>query len=148
MKGLLFLIALFLASNVYAGSTKENYELQERCGQMAKAYFNAAHDRKVETMEDGYIRMYGFSNHYNRKLNKCFILETMMTLPNGIEIRSLQDVNENKIYGTLARISKKDTPHISEIVHRSDGVPACIVSGLFCHSEAEWEMLIRQYMEE
>jgi hypothetical protein len=102
-----FLIRMpfFLLANSYAASTKEEYELQERCGKRAEERFKKEYGSETT--------MSNYSNHYNRKLNKCFILVTQ-TIHNDKEtremlgistIRTLVDINENKVYGGFFKFS-------------------------------------------
>ena len=76
-----------------------------------------------------------FENHYNIRLNRCFILEENTTLTKdmgksySIKILTLIDVNDNKSYGSFSP-------------------PSCEVQNVPCKSEQEFRSLIRQFMED
>jgi hypothetical protein len=116
-------------SKADAQSRKEVYELQERCGRRAEQIFEKdfpANDRKgLET----------FENHYNVRLNKCFILEdnTVFTADAGKSYKSklltLIDVNDNKIFASFSPLN-------------------CDIGSTKCRSEEEFRALIRPLMEE
>ena len=132
------LILLFAVSGYgYAQNVKEEYKLQGRCGKRVeelfrKEYGNATAPRVI------------YTNHYNRKLNKCFILVTE-TVYNPKEIRkelgvsstykTLDDINENKPYGFFWKLS-------------NGALMSCEVLGKNCKSEAQWDALVKPYMEE
>jgi len=82
-------------------SRKEVYELQERCGKSASEMFDKdfpKEDRKG---------LESFENHYNVRLNKCFLLEenTMITRDQGktfnTKLLTLIDVHGNKVSASL-----------------------------------------------
>jgi hypothetical protein len=77
-----------------------------------------------------------YENHYSVRLNKCFLLERSTLFSHG-KTRSAQtlvDVNENKVYGTFDTLA--------------NGAAACAFQGSICHSEQEWQALIRPYMQD
>ena len=75
--------------------------------------------------------------HYNARLNKCFYAETYIShTPVGINRWVyLSDLQENRIYGGF---------------HRSTniGLFYCNLQDKECHSEAEWNRLVKPYMED
>ncbi len=147
--GLLFFMvsAYFPLSGLATGqdtknTVKEDYGLQERCGRQADELF------KREYKNSGVINtQYGkavvaYRNHYNKKLNKCFLLITNRDMPRkdtGLNTsigKLLYDVNEHNEYGSYFKVD-------------SDSMPlACKASGKDCHSKQEWDSLIKPYMEE
>jgi len=135
---LLLLLTLF--GDGYSASNKEEDGLQEQCRKSAEKFFGRAigsgfrrDDKKTETM--------GYTNHYNRKLNKCFILVTTTIVPKFkdetvIIFKELLDINEMKTYGEI-------------FAGRNDNKPfGCKVLEKFCQSEGEWDSLVKPYMEE
>lgn len=138
----IFIILLFFCSyplDCVSGS-KEDYELQERCGKRAEEKFKEAYG-KAGFQTDGVLVNY--INHYNKKLNKCFVLVTGTNIPTGGNEKlgigtdkTLWDINENKPYGSFYKFSNKSTPSI------------CDVLGRLCKSESEWDLLVKPYMEE
>jgi hypothetical protein len=75
--------------------------------------------------------------HYNARLNKCLYAETYISpTPVGINMWVyLSDLRENRIYGGF---------------HRSTNIGFfyCNLEDKECHSEAEWNEIVKQYMQE
>ena len=104
------------------------YQLRENCGKLAAETFRRepADEHRVD-----------YRAHYNALLNKCFYLETYISptpVGNNMWVY-LSDLQENRIYGG---------------VHRSTniGLFYCNLQDKECHSEAEWNDLVKPYMEE
>lgn len=125
----------------YSQSSKEQYELQERCGKRAAAEFkNEFPEGSVSKTKDGQMTT-NYQNHYNARLNKCFYLSSSViyekrdgkTVTN--KVMRLYDLNENNEYGTFA----------GEL---NDPFVLCAVEDRLCSSENEWRQLIKPYMEE
>ena len=133
---------LVSVSNSFAASAKEDYELQERCGKRAEEFFKREYGSGISHTEGGYS-MSGYINHYNKKLNKCFFLLTLSDSPYKGKNKSfsttieLFDINEQNEYGNFYIRPQVDKFPI-----------ACKVVDKFCHSQAEWQALIKPYMEE
>lgn len=135
-----FLLFIFVSYG-YAEPNKIIYELQEKCGKICNEMFQKEYGKggikgdKDETLVSNY------SNHYNSKLNRCFILITTTTIPRGKErnalvMKTLFDINENKEYGAFSKFQKESVPF------------GCMVGDKGCKSQAEFEALIKPYMEE
>ncbi len=119
--------------NSYAGSLKEEYELQEKCAKSAATAFKRYYGEKCLLTR--------YTNHYNRKLNKCFIMVNETGLPKKkgdrpYEFVVLVDVNENKEYASLFMFSDDNT------------IMECKLLGEPVSSKAEWDKIVKQYMEE
>lgn len=136
-------VASDAVSNSYAASDKEDYELQERCGNSAKKFFKLEHGSGVFKTNYGQLEA-EYTNHYNRKLNKCFV-KTLLTdvvyknnRPEYAKSFSITvlDINENMEYGRFYNIYKQDKPAF------------CKVADKTCHDMFEWDSLIKPYMEE
>jgi hypothetical protein len=98
------------------------YQLQERCGKRAEEVL-ARDFRQRDPLAT--IR-----SHYNGRLNKCFaIVSTVGSVVIGQRLLVLFDVNESKEYGGY----QEDFCHVEEKHY---------------HSEAEWNALVKPYMEE
>jgi hypothetical protein len=110
-------------------SREEVYALQERCGIRAEQVFNRDYPVALRTGRET------FKNHYNSKLNKCYIFEVeMVQLKDGsavsfASVEVLYDVNDNKVVGRFDPLG-------------------CSVAGTTCSSEKDFRSLIRLYMEE
>lgn len=129
---------LTLFSNTYAGSVKEEYELQERCKKSADAWFEKEWGHYSEKNK---IILADYECHYNKKLNKCFVVESNITIPKnkkGIKIVSyrLFDINANKIYGQwLGGV-------LQYVIDMRSSIK------VECSSKSEWDLLVKPYMEE
>jgi hypothetical protein len=129
----------------YAGSNKDDYELQERCGKRAAECLKEWYGSEGLQSDEYFSYLRSYTNHCNIKLNKCFILVQELAFSRDPEARkkfgirddkSLWDVNENKIYGEF-------------IIYRLDHMPdRCEVLGKRCISEEEWDSLVKPYIEE
>ena len=103
-------------------------QLQENCQKLAAERF-----RRESANED----RGAYRAHYNARLNKCFYAETYLS-PTPVGINKwvyLSDLQENRICGGL---------------HRSTniGLFYCNLQDKECHSEAEWNELVKPYMED
>ena len=104
-------------------------QLQENCEKLAAETFN----RETADDED----RVDYRARYNDRLNKCFYEETYISpTPRGINVWVyLSDLLENRIYGGF---------------HRSTniGLFYCNLEDKECPSEAEWNELVKPYMED
>jgi hypothetical protein len=138
-------MALATVPAAQAEPNKEQYELQERCGQQAAELFKADHPTGREAgtatvnTEDS-TNIVTYEDHYSAALNKCFYLQITTSFKkkppiSSITIMNLFDINENKQYGTF---------------YGAQGRPPmqCEVQKKLCHSEDEWRELLKPYMEQ
>jgi hypothetical protein len=114
-----------------SASAKEVYELSEKCAKFAAQEFKRIYGQEAEVRVD-------YTNHYNIKLNKCFVLITDLVPKNNISTKYLMDINEHRQTAGFTSRSSGDKIRIWE----------CEVSGTNCHSESEWDALVKPYMEE
>jgi hypothetical protein len=112
-----------------AQSRSEIYELQEKCGKRAEQLFEK--DFPLDQRQG----LESFENHYNVRLNRCFMLEqnTMFLKTEGKSIAEkiliLIDVNDNKPLGSFEPLG-------------------CDVQDRKCNSEQEFRTLIKFFMED
>ncbi len=108
---LIIMSLLTVFSIAYAASDKEVYELQERCKKSADAWFQENTPKAGESTST-----FDHRNHYNKKLNKCFVLFTAV-IPTWDannkrgptqERTLLMDVNENNEIGDFMQYNMKD----------------------------------------
>jgi hypothetical protein len=134
----------FSFGNSYADSIKEEHKLQERCDEGAEKYFKSFYGSGYYKSYEG-TSIYYCLSHYNRKLNKCFVLLMGQIIPHNMEEmekdgvttdKELWDINENKVYGWFIKFDKIKKPL------------NCGVLGKDCNSESEWDSLVKPYMEE
>lgn len=136
-------VALTLASNhnCLAEPNKIQYELEERCARAATEIFEKDWDGKgITNTPDGQI-VANFENHYNQSRNKCFYLLTSTSYltkkspPTSFVSVILIDVNDNHELGEFMQDQQQAAP------------TWCFVEATTCHSKAEWQTLIKPYME-
>jgi hypothetical protein len=134
-------IMALLSPTSFAQTTKERYELQERCGKRTAEVFKADYGQQIMPDQDGTL-VFNYRNHYNTTLNKCFFLEITKILayraktPYSATMYRLYDIDENKEYGSFYKRSDATSPTDCRILDKS------------CASEAGWELLIKPFMED
>ncbi len=138
-------LAIFTYGEVWgADSIKEEHKLQERCGKDAENYFRRFYGTGYYKSYEG-TSLFHYATHYNRKLNKCFVLLMGELIPrnteemekNGVTTdKELWDINDHMLYGWFFKFYESKKP------------VRCGVLGKDCHSESEWDSLVKPYMEE
>ena len=122
-----FLEILMLSATITAAAPNMTLN-QLSCDRMAAQAF-----RRAPLDED----RVNYRAHYNAGLNKCLYAETYIaTTPVGNNTWVyLSDLQANRIYGGF---------------HKSTniGLFYCSVEDKECHSEAEWNQLVKAYMED
>jgi len=112
----------------------QTYDLEAKCAEEAKRYFNE--NWRADQMTAGLL----YSNHYNRSLNKCFILVRDQTFINPKEEWhrdvTLSDVHERTDYARFVE-SHSGT---------STSLTNCEIAGTSCTSEQDFENRVKPYM--
>ncbi|MGI8526881.1 MAG: hypothetical protein ACR2K5_12025 [Pseudolabrys sp.] len=138
------LFAFGLTSISYAAADKAEYELRERCGKRAEQVWRTEFPNDgITNHPDGSQTTTNYKNHYSATLNKCFYLQTGMTIKKGntaIATERLYDINENNEYGML--VSDIESPSFVKKVF------VCFVKDKKCSSENEWRELLKPFMED
>jgi len=116
--------AVSLAGCNFLNFTKKQSPLQEKCEKQCEAW-SKSYQQKYPSDK------LTFENHYNQRLNKCFMLVTYSTS----RMKSLKSISENKIYGSL-------------LVKQNSKTLICNVLENKCKTEKEWDALVKPYMEE
>ena len=121
---------------------KGDDELQKQCGKQSKEYYESEYGNG-EGIINGEDEMSNYTYHYNKKLNKCFILINSIEFIKNIEdkfenitMKTLFEFNENKEYGSLV------------LFRKNIKTESCFVLDKPCKSEQEWDLLVVPYMEE
>jgi len=132
-----------LSTKIEARAKTASLELQEKCSKQAREEF----------VEDGWKKepMASFANHYNEKMNKCFILiqNTTPTKPaDGTFFtgKILLDAFEGKAYGQYDWKSDKVKKYWEVAPFNCKGT---LLSGeeKFCHSSDEFDKIVKLYMQ-
>lgn len=118
--------------------TTADYDLQAKCSKDAKTWFNENWSRDKDT------ELLDFTNHYNKSMNKCFILvEYNYTLGDGsarwVNDMTLWDVYENAKYASF------DETHMMT-ARTDDRVITCELSDKKCKTGEEFNDLVRPYL--
>ena len=116
---------------------KVDYQLQESCGKSSRELFTERYGNGLLQIDNQNI-IVSYKNHYNKKLNKCFILlksETVVKREIIQTLITLGDLNENKEYGRF-QFTKENQ------------FVGCVLLEKECKSESEWDLLVKPYMEE
>jgi len=140
MKKIMLLMAIISLSSSVSFAVdkkldrKQIYELRKECGKSA-AEFTERHK-----LCDG---RGGYTNHYNIKLNTCFIHMTASCNSDNVNdnkfwAESLIDINENKEHATYIGSS--------ELANERPAM--CYVVGKQCKKLSEFKELIKPYMNE
>lgn len=116
---------------------KADYELQEKCSNKASNFFKEyTEEIKEQEAYRSFLSSISYENHYNTKLNKCFIQVYTYSPEEAHHSESwhwsLYDVNEHKEYGDFHQIEGK--------------VVACNFETKSCHSLDDWLTLAKPYM--
>jgi hypothetical protein len=117
--------------------------LQEQCLNRSKEYFKNEYGNGIINGENGERLISRYNNHYNRKLNKCYILiaSTQFIRNNenkieNIRLKTLFELTENKKYGSLIKYENNN-----ELIN-------CRILEKYCNLEKEWDLVVKPYMEE
>jgi hypothetical protein len=124
----------------HAPSESERLQLQERCAAAAKVAFT---QRREEWLADAgnrseirtHFEAPWYTNHYNLTKHKCYI-----EIREGISRnRQLYDVFGNKLVASLSSgIDPASGKHFT----------ACIFPGHRCRGDADYDRLLKLYMED
>jgi len=121
--------------------------LQEKCAEFVKK--SLGEGGVIDRDKTGGFTMIGYTNHYNKKLDKCFALVSWTTLTHTIKgqeqthfDQELWDAMDGKQLGVYYSNRVKEG---SSWKYYENG---CKVGDTICHSKTEFEALIKPYMEE
>ena len=126
-------------------SVAAEYDLQGKCSNEAKAWFNQNWSRDKDTL------LLHFVNHYNKKLNKCFIVvehhRKNLHLTDGSWVNDivLYDVQENNEYG---RVREDHEVILNPEYHVDERTDDCSVSGKKCKSIDEFNQFSFGYLND
>lgn len=136
-----------LKAKIEQQSAAANFELQAKCSKDAKSWFGQNWSPEKTTI------LLNYTNHYNTKQNKCFILvehHNGANLPPAIgfswaNIMVLYDVYENAEY---AHFSENHYTYYKPRIRNGDEVVECDVGDQKCKTGDEFNNLVRPYMSE
>lgn len=119
------------------------YDLQSKCSKDARGWFSENWNRDKDSI------LLDYTNHYNKGLNKCFIVVEyhyrFMTADSWMNHMSLWDVSENSKYGEFSEshvvLQKPD-------FKIEDKVVECEVAGKKCTDLQGFNQIARAYMND
>jgi hypothetical protein len=131
-----------LKARLDAATKSANLDMQEKCAKQARIEFNRAGFDKDETAN--------FTNHYNPKLNKCFVdifsAKSHLTPYVPTAFRSVSDAFEGKGFGEYMWINNSGKKYweVKPFVCK-----VTLLSGeeKYCESDKEFDELVKIYME-
>ncbi len=134
-----------LKAKVEKQSAAENFDLQAKCSKDARIWFNENWSGSKKAL------FLDFTNHYEAKLNKCFILvEYHLNSDKGapgeylwVNDVNLYDVYENSKYGEFV---EDHYTHTKPTVSIGQEVTTCEVYGTKCKASDEFYKLVGPYM--
>ncbi len=125
-------VAYYFVAMGASRSAKVGFELQEKCAKLAGEFFS-----KNYTLPSGGGYHVNYECHYNKKLNKCFILVTdELYYDNNqkfVEHHTLKDILANKVYGSYT--------------HETGLKDIFMMDDKICSSDV-WHRQAKKYMEE
>lgn len=130
-----------LQAQIQKQHAAENLESQAKCSRDSKIWFNENWQRDQDTI------LLDYTNHYNKEMNKCFILvEYHYSLKDKrgswVNDMSLWDVYENSKYGQFS-----ESHRVLEDFKTADSVISCAPpSGGKCSAMHEFNDQIRTYL--
>jgi hypothetical protein len=136
-----------LKTQIAKDNTVRDFDLAAKCSKDARAWFNENWSREKDTT------LLNFTNHYNAKLNKCFILveyhfNSKLADPPGFSWANdmtLTDVYEN---AKEAHFSQNHVTNWKPKYNLAEEVIDCDVQGDKCKTIDEFNKLIRPYMSD
>ena len=144
--GMIMVTGLFLliSSNADAASSKKSPKppqvktdyklLQESCGKECEELFQKQYS--VDNKSYPHIdKSFSYKHHYNKKLNKCFILTIETGNNNSHKRMRLIDIHRRDIHYGSFSIMGKD-------------IRLCSFLNKKCKSEEEWDSLVKPYISE
>ena len=136
-----FVLTILSAEVLAADNTllKTEYDLQERCGKRAEEIYKKDWGKVGVINHKDYQEIGSFTNHYNKKLNKCFILTSSQqywTNHTYKENYELWDINDNKLNGSYYG----GNPLGASL--------QCNVLDTLCNSYKAWESLTKPFMND
>jgi hypothetical protein len=130
-----------LTERVDHASRKASLELQEKCARQARQDFT-----QLGWDKDSWAN---FSNHYNERLNKCFVLiesTDAKTVPGTIfQSKHLEDAFEGKVFGDYSWHTQEGKKYW-EVPPSECTVTLPSREQKVCNSSEEFDELIRTYM--
>lgn len=132
-----------LSSQLEVASKGAALDLQEKCAKQAHSEF-------VDFLKSPFVdrNMASFTNHYNSKLNKCFIRIDWTTASTSATYiyASVTDAFEGQVYGSYTWHTVKDKKYWEVPPSTCEVIPPS-GSKETCHSSDEFDSLLKPYLD-
>lgn len=145
MKKLFFtLLFVALTASAFAEDAAGTRRPADLCNAAAHDFFVSY--TNMNRSQRGNARTMSYTHHYNKKLNKCFIVISTLTPAESASEEVLYDVNGHEVYGTYYRIGREDISLIP-VLNNDKAPEVCNLLGKQCRSSEEWHRLIEPSMQ-
>jgi len=141
-----FLAVFFTIIMVSSVNAQSTLLLQEKCAEVVKKSLG---EGGISREKNGDMTSVGYTNHYNKKLDKCFVLISSTTFTHTIKgqaqtqfSQELWNAMEQKEIGSYYSNQVKEGSSWKYYIN------GCKVGDTICQSRGEFEALIKPYMEE
>jgi hypothetical protein len=128
-------------------SKQASLDLQNKCAEQARLEFSRNGWEKFDSVK----HMASLTNHYNAKLNKCFmeVEDTDATaIAEGVAVNKIvSDAFERRTYGEYTWFSDKKKKYWEVAPFMCKVIPPSGTT-VFCKSSDEFDALIKPFMEQ
>ena len=133
------LLAIMLVS-VNFGLHAQTLDQQEKCATLARKAFNEEEASFAAVLKSGLVPNY-YQGHYNRKLDKCFMVVNRFTSYEGKRRKTacLSDAIEKRLYAYYQEIEGKKEPDCT-LYPSSTKVT-------YCKARVDFDEFVAGYME-
>ena len=136
-----------LQEKVHKESRVADYDLASKCSKDARVWFNENWSRDKDTL------LLDFTNHYNKKVNKCFIFVEYHYNPHFISAGGNSWTNHMAVYDVYEndKIGEFGENHYIRYMPQassSDEVIMCEMNGEKCKNIGEFNNLARPYLND
>lgn len=131
------LVLLSTAALSHAGGLNDDSESGRKCKEEAARYFSELHGQGEKITDNGIISA-GYSTHYNKTKNSCYLQRFVVKISTEGIITStfkiVDEIHENALIGYCSTKPGDVT------------ASSCIAGDVRCNTEQEFDKLIRPYM--
>ena len=143
-----FVLALFFTIIIISDANAQStLALQEKCAEFVKK--NLGEPGVIDRGKKDDLSMMGYTNHYNKKMDKCFVLISYTHFTHTAKGQDQTQFHQelwNAMDGKeIGLYSSNQVKEGSSWKHYENG---CKVGDTICHSKTEFDALIKPYMEE
>jgi hypothetical protein len=135
----IFALPAIQKQRLEAQATAAKWEKEQQCSKRATDFFNGG------TLSDSNVSAGYDNNHFNHKLNKCFILVKKTSSQGGslFLYRALMDVNG----GTSSALGEYDKEVPAGVAEYMVKPFVCRMLDKYCKTDEEFDAFVKSYME-